>query len=115
MVHKSISDAGEPFQGRWRITKMDMWATDAIDLVVPGFIKFDGEEGEMRFIAVTAWLDVRYVSRGGKPSVEFSWQGVDERDERSGRGWATLCHDGNLVGQFFFHMGDDSGFVCRRW
>lgn len=39
------------FTGRWRIVAMDLWDKDAIDLVVPGFISFNGEEGEMRFIA----------------------------------------------------------------
>jgi hypothetical protein len=66
MAHRSMSDAAEPFQGKWGITGMALWATDAIDLVGPGFIEFEGDEGEMRFIAVTAWLDVRYVSRDGK-------------------------------------------------
>lgn len=68
---------------------MDLWDKDAIDLVEPGFITFNGEEGEMRFIAVRAWLDVRYRSRDGVLVAEFSWEGIDEGDQRSGRGWAT--------------------------
>ena len=44
-----------------------------------------GEEGQMRFIAVTAWLDIRYAARAGGPITEFSWEGVDEGDpSRSG-------------------------------
>ena len=31
---------------------MDLWDKDAIELVKPGFITFNGEEGEMRFIAM---------------------------------------------------------------
>ena len=27
--------------GRWRIVAMELWDTDAIDLVAPGFIEFD--------------------------------------------------------------------------
>ena len=66
---------------------MDLWDQDAIDLVEPGFIAFNGEEGEMRFIAVRAWLDVRYATRDNLPIAEFTWEGVDDGDQRSGRGW----------------------------
>ena len=100
------------FKGRWRIAHMDMWAKGAVDLVVPGFIRFDGEEGEMRFIAVRAWLDVRYGTRDGSPVAEFSWEGIDEGDERSGRGWVKPSASGGLVGHIFIHNGDDSAFVC---
>jgi hypothetical protein len=44
----------------------------------------------MRFIALTAWLDVRYDARNGGPVAEFSWEGDDEGDQRSGRGWVAL-------------------------
>ena len=86
---------------------MDLWDKDAIDLVEPGFITFNGEEGEMRFIAVRAWLDVRYRSRDGVLVAEFSWEGIDEGDQRSGRGWATLAAQGRPSRPFFFHNGDD--------
>ena len=42
----------------------------------------------VRVHAVRAWLDVRYGARDGVPIAEFSWEGVDEGDRRSGRGWA---------------------------
>jgi hypothetical protein len=66
----------------------------------------------MRFIAVRAWLDVRYDTRDGIPIAGFSWEGVDEGDQRSGRGWAMSATNGGLVGHFFFHNGDDSSFTC---
>ena len=40
----------------------------------------------MRFIAVTAWLDIRY---GGGDRSQSPWEGVDEGDQRSGRGWVA--------------------------
>lgn len=89
MARKQVPALALAFKGRWRIVAMDLWDKDAIDLVEPGFITFNGEEGEMRFIAVRAWLDVRYRSRDGVPIAEFSWEGIDEGDQRSGRGWAT--------------------------
>lgn len=39
--------------GRWRITDMDLWDQEAIDLVGPAFIQFSGgQSGQFRFIAV---------------------------------------------------------------
>ena len=112
MTRKKTSALALAFKGRWRIAAMDMWDKDAIDLVEPGFIAFNGEEGEMRFIAVRAWLDVRYSTRDDVPVAEFSWEGVDEGDQRSGRGWAMPRTTTGLTGHIFFHNGDDSGFVC---
>src|SRR6476620_7194826 len=114
MARKQVPALALAFKGRWRIVAMDLWDKAAIDLVEPGFITFNGEEGEMRFIAVRAWLDVRYRSRDGVPIAEFSWEGIDEGDQRSGRGWATPADKGGLLGHIFFHDGDDSGFACER-
>jgi hypothetical protein len=75
--------------GRWRITEMDNWDQEAVDLVQPGFIEFDDNGlGSLGFIVVTGELDCRDADRDGKPGVEFSWQGCDEGDDVSGRGWA---------------------------
>lgn len=100
--------------GRWRIIGMSGWDRDAIDLVEPGFIEFarDGT-GRLGFIAVEGWLDCRTVERGGLPGVEFSWEGVDEGDQVSGRGWAVLVDDDTIEGHLFFHLGDDSTFRAK--
>ena len=105
-----------PFTGRWRITWMEQWDQDAVDLVGPGYVSFapDGT-GEISFVAVTAWLDCRVGSRDGRPLVEFSWEGRDEGDPISGRGWATLEPDGTLAGRLLIHHGDESGFRASRW
>jgi hypothetical protein len=97
--------------GRWRIVEMGGWDREAIDLVGPGFIEFtrDGT-GQFGLIAVHAWLDWRPVERDGQPGVEFSWEGSDEGDQVSGRGWACIVDDATVEGHLFFHMGDDSSF-----
>ena len=101
--------------GRWRITEMDNWDQEAVDLVGPGFIEFDEDGlGELGFIAVTGELDYRDAARDGRPGVEFSWQGSDEGDDVSGRGWAALNPDGTLEGHIYFHLGDDSAFRAER-
>jgi hypothetical protein len=55
------------------------------------FIEF-GEDGlgSLGFIAVTGDLHCRAADRDGQPGAEFSWQGSDEDDDASGRGWAAL-------------------------
>jgi hypothetical protein len=101
-------------QGRYRITSTEVWDSEALDLVEPAFIRFDGErDGEFRMIAIVGDLDCRHGTRDGRPSVEFSWEGMDEMDEASGRGWAVLEEDGSLNGRLFFHQGDDSAFTAE--
>ena len=103
------------FTGRWRITSMELWDTDVIDLVEPAFIEFDRDRtGRFGFIAVEGWMDYRETTRDGRTRVEFTWEGSDEGDQISGRGWATLADDGALDGRIFFHLGDDSGFHAVR-
>ena len=103
------------FLGAWRITTMELWSRDAVDLLGPAAIIFEDEAfGEFCFIAVRGWMDCRFARRDGKPLVEFSWQGKDERDDASGRGWAVIEDDGTLEGRIYFHQGDDSAFSAAR-
>jgi hypothetical protein len=112
---------GTNVMGRWRITEMDNWDQEAIDLVQPGFIEFDDDGlGDLGFIAVRGELDCRDADRDGSPEgsglpIEFSWQGSDEGDDVSGRGWAALNPDGTLEGHIYFHLGDDSAFRAERF
>jgi hypothetical protein len=85
-------------------------------LVQPGFIEVDEDGlGGLALIAVTGELDCRDADRDGRPGVEFSWQGSDEGDDVSGRGWAALNHDGTLEGHIYFHLGDDSAFCAEQF
>jgi hypothetical protein len=101
--------------GRWRIVDMELWDQDAVDLVAPGFIEFQPDAtGSFGFVAVQGGLDWREAPREGRAGAEFSWEGFDEGDPASGRGWATLEPDGGLRGHLYFHLGDDSGFHATR-
>jgi hypothetical protein len=51
-------------------------------------------EGEMRLIALTARLD-------GRPVAEFSWEGDDEGEQRSDRGWVALGTAERLVSHVY--------------
>ena len=103
------------FAGRWRIVEMDVWDNDVLDLVEEAHLTFRGAaDGEIAFGALTGQLDVRYGARDGSACAEFSWEGQDENDPVSGRGWVVFGTAGRLVGHFYIHDGDDSGFVCER-
>lgn len=97
--------------GRWRIVEMSGWDREAIDLIEPGFIEFSRDgSGQIGFIAVRGWLDCCAVERDGRNIAEFTWEGFDEGDRVSGRGWAALVDDAMVEGHLFFHLGDDSSF-----
>ena len=97
--------------GLWRIVGTDAWEQAAVDLIEPAFIEFapDGT-GQFCVVAVRGWLDCRPADRNGRPGVEFTWEGLDETDPASGRGWATLVEDGLIEGHLYFHLADDSSF-----
>jgi len=99
---KAASATRINLSGKWRITEMDLWAREAIDLVGPAFIEFKDEGGQFRFIAVDGWMDCRHGQRDGQPSVDFTWDGNDEGDPASGRSWVLLRHDGSLTGHIYF-------------
>jgi hypothetical protein len=105
-----------PFVGRWRITAMDRWAPDALELRGPAFISFGsrGGMGCFRFVDVEGWTDCRFGERHGRPAVEFTWEGDEDGRRRCGRGWATLAGDDVLEGHLYFHQGHDSAFEARR-
>ena len=101
--------------GWWRLVEMDLWDEEDVDLVAPGFIEFGPDHrGSLGFIAVQGGLDWGETSRHGRSGLEFSWEGFDESDPVTGRGWAVLEDDGSLRGHIYFHLGDDSGFRGRR-
>jgi hypothetical protein len=101
--------------GHWRITHMDQWDQDFVDAEVEGYIRLDaGGAGEFQFGYVHGNIDYETTERDGRPAVEWSWEGNDEMDSASGRGWAMLQEDGTLKGKLSFHDGDKSGFLARK-
>jgi hypothetical protein len=103
-----------PFTGRWQIASMDEWDVNYVDEEGPAFIEFGADQmGEFRFGLTSGNIDYRITERGGNPAVEWTWEGMDEMDPCTGRGWAVLEVD-ELHGMIFFHQGDESGFVAKR-
>ena len=104
-----------PTLGRWRITSMDRWDQAFVDAEVEGYFRFDrGEGGEFQFGYVRGGLTCEATERDGRPAVEWSWEGSDEMDPASGRGWARVDPDDTLQGVIHFHRGDRSGFTAER-
>lgn len=101
--------------GKWRILEMDLWDREALDLLGPAFIEFQPDgTGSFGFIAVHGWIDWRPAATATS-AVEFSWEGSDEGDQVTGRGWAAIQGDGSVDGHIYFHLGDDSGFRAERY
>lgn len=108
------SEPPSPFEGRWRITSMEMWDQDFVDAEVEGYFEFGPDGlGSFQFGYVCGGIDYRDSSRDGKPSVEWSWDGNDEMDPASGRGWAVIEGD-EIHGVIAIHLGDESEFVAKR-
>ena len=95
-----------PFRGTWRIIWMDSWEQDYLDMEVPAYIAFEKNNlGDFQFGLVQGQTDYRVHGL----RVEFTWSGIDENDEVSGRGFAEIAH-GELLGHIYIHLGDDSAF-----
>ena len=105
----------DKYAGTWRITEMELWDQDFIDLVSLGqFVIYKDGRGLLSFGAVEVDMDDCTTEKNGKKSrLAFTFKGSDEGDEVSGDGWVKL--QGNeLRGEIRFHLGDKSWFRARR-
>lgn len=100
--------------GTWRIVETELWDLDDLDLIEPAYLTLEPRgHGRLGLLAIEATLDYRVVQREGLPAIEFSFEGFDEGDRISGRGWA-ICEGERLRGRLFWHQGDDSAFTASR-
>ncbi|WP_203434317.1 hypothetical protein [Nitrosococcus halophilus] len=91
---------------------METWPQEYVDLEEPGYFEFTEDKGEFVFGAMRGWLDVRVSTR--VPMLEFTWQGVWERDEYCGRGIFEFPDPDHGEGMFFIHSGDESAVKIER-
>ena len=99
------------FVGRWRITNTEVWDREALDMLVPAHMTFEANgRGQFEMICVVGEMDCEFE----EDRVDFTWEGNDEMDQASGRGWAVVKKDGTLRGRIAFHHGDKSSFVAAR-
>ena len=116
VLSSGMASKNEPsITGLWHITLMDFWDEAYINEEVQAYLRFDSyQSGEFQFGYIFGQIDYRLTEREGQPAAEWSWEGNDEMDERTGRGWAVLNQDGTLTGRIFLHDGDDSAFIAER-
>ena len=94
---------------------MEQWDQGFVDAEVEGYVRFDrGGGGEFQFGYVHGRMTCEQTERGGRPAVEWSWEGNDEMEPASGGGRVTLQRDGTLKGKLYFTRGDSSGFTAER-
>lgn len=97
------------FIGKWKISEMEQWDQEYIDLVEPGYVQFNKNgQGVFVFGTVNGFTDCRYDTKTSPSRVEFSWEGTSEYDPVSGRGWFEIKSDKSIFGVIFIHNGDDS-------
>ena len=98
----------------WRIVETELWDVDDLDSTDPAHLKLEPKgHGRLGLLAIEANIDYRFVHREGLPAIEFSFEGFDEGDRISGRGWA-ICEGERLRGRLFFYQSDDSAFTASR-
>ena len=95
--------------GEWEITSMDAWDDEYIHAVDKAQIKFLPNGGVIDFGYVFGLIDYRI----GNEKVEFSWDGDDEGEEVSGRGYLTV-KENSMEGKIFFHFGEESKFTAEK-
>jgi uncharacterized protein YndB with AHSA1/START domain len=102
------------FIGNWKITEMEQWDQDYIDLEEPGYFRFSkGGMGEFVFGTVNGFIDCRYDNKKDAKRVEFSWDGTSENDPVSGRGRFELTATNELYGVLFIES--EKNHVLRAW
>ena len=100
----------DKFSGTWRITEMEIWDQEFIDLVVPGHFTFDGfGKGFFQFGAIEGQMIY-----GVGSDLDFKWNGTDEMDEISGHGWCELVDKNMISGEIYFDNEEESTFKAQR-
>ncbi|WP_263971125.1 hypothetical protein [Leptolyngbya sp. PCC 6406] len=54
------------------------------------------------------------MTDGEAERLDFPWEGSDECDEASGRGWLQLEDENHLKGAIQIHHGDRSTLLAKR-
>ena len=86
---RETARARTSLRGTWRIFETELWDQKDLDDFTQAHLTLGSDNlGELAFLYVSADVDYRVVERDGLPAVEFSFNGFDELDPVSGRGWA---------------------------
>jgi hypothetical protein len=112
-VPKGTWTVKKRFVGLWRITELQGYDVDYVDLCGPATLKIGTRGiGSVNFGAVDAEIDCK-MDDFDERVLRFSFEGEDEGDSLTGRGYCLLDGD-QIIGRMFRHMGDDFGFKAKR-
>jgi hypothetical protein len=101
------------FVGEWRITVLEGFDAEYVDLCGPAKIKISpGGIGRMNFGAVEIELDC-VMDHLNEQALRFSFEGSDEGDPISGHGYCLSANQ-EMTGRICRHCGDEIGFEARK-
>ena len=99
------------FTGKWLIEKMELWDRDFVDLNGRGHFTFEPDtNGLFTFGA----MDCSMCGKRKNTRLDFTFEGFDEGDMASRRGYVHLTGENTLSGRICFHLGDESDFTAIR-
>ena len=104
------------FAGRWRIVEMDVWDNDFLDLVEEAHHHLRGQVGRRdRLRRAQAASSMSATARATvRPAPSSPGKGSTRTTPPAVADGSCIGTAGRLVGHFYIHNGDDSGFVCER-
>lgn len=101
------------FVGLWRITELKGYDEEYMDTSGPAKLKIGtGGSGSIHFGAVEAELDCKMDDLDERV-LRFTFEGGDEGDQISGRGYCLVDGD-EMTGRIFRHFGDEVAFKAKR-
>lgn len=94
---------------------MSNWDNEFMDEETQAFNVFAaGGRGEFHFGHVLCGIDWRPEQRRSGPGIAFTFDGYNEIDPTTGRGWAAVQSGGTLKCHLYFRQGDASAFCATR-
>jgi hypothetical protein len=103
------------YVGTWRITEMDEWDNEYINMGTNAHIQIDKNGyGSFQFALVSGSINGEMEEFGSEKRFAFTWEGNEEYDQVSGSGWLKLEKKAELTGRIKFHSGDSSLFKAQR-
>jgi len=101
------------FVGTWRITQLQGYDAEYIDLCGPAKLSISGSGGcPMHFGAIEIILDCKTDDLDERV-LRFSFEGQDEGDPICGRGYC-LVEGNEMTGRLFRHLGDEFSFKAEK-
>ena len=113
--HSKLPEHDHPFIGTWHIYAMEFWSADYFNMEVQAYVELRADlVGAFQFGLVSGAIRGDLEGAPDRQRFVFTWEGNDEMDPASGRGWLRLKGKNELLGLIALHHGDRSRFKARR-